>query len=285
MNAYVQWFTPARSRNLSVTFVHGGGGQGADYIRTPDGRPGWVHRFLDAGYRTFVLDRPGHGRSLWNERVLGPATRPSDYKALFPRFVEPAKHRLWEEAEGHTRWPADPLSGDRFMAGQGLMATTLAAAQRHVEEIAGRLFELTGPTIIVSHSMGGPCGWALAASGGDSVAAVVAVEPLGYPGMVHPLGSFDNGLASVAYQGRHDPFDRPVAIVTGEATWMRDANTRAADHVRGRAPLFEHLMLEQHGITGNGHMPMSETNSDEVADLIIRWLDQHAPGEQSPTPS
>ena len=32
--------------------------------------------------------------------------------------------------------------------------------------------------------MGAPCGWALAAIGGDRVAAVVAAEPFGYPGMI-----------------------------------------------------------------------------------------------------
>lgn len=243
-------------------------------MRTPDCRPGWVHRFLRAGYATYVLDRPGHGRSAWNEQVLGPAVPAADYGALYPRFVEPAQHELWEESSKHSRWPSDPLAGDRFMASQGPMAATLAGSQRHVEAIATQLLDLTGPTIIVSHSMGGPCGWALAAIGGDQVEAIIAVEPLGYPGMVHPLGTFNNGLVASAYLGRHDPFARPIAIVTGEATWMREANRRAADHLRGKAPILEHLLLEEHGILGNGHMLMGEANSDEVADLMLGWLDR-----------
>jgi pimeloyl-ACP methyl ester carboxylesterase len=256
-----------------VLLMHGGGGQGADFIRTPDGRPGWVHRFVRAGYATYVLDRPGHGRSHWNERVLGPSTPVGDYRALYPRFVEPAKHGLWREAARHSRWPAEPLAGDRFMASQGPMATSLAASQRHTEAIAEQLLDLTGPTIVVSHSMGAPCAWALASIGGDRVAAVVAAEPFGHPGMVHPLGTFDNGLAAASYQGRHDPFARPVAIVTGEATWMRRSNVLAAEFVRVRSDTFEHILLEERGITGNGHMLMSEANSDEIADLVIAWLD------------
>ncbi|MHA0333476.1 alpha/beta fold hydrolase [Sphingomonas aquatilis] len=279
INAYVQWFIPINPRPVSVLLVHGGGGQGADFMRTPDRRPGWVHSFLRAGYPTYVLDRPGHGRSTWNDRVLGPHSPAADYRSLYPRFVEVAENALWKEAIRHTRWPADPRAGDRFMAGQGPMATTLASSQRHVEAIGEQLFQLTGPTILVSHSMGGPCGWALSAIGGPKVVAVVAAEPLGYPGMVHPLGCFDNGLVARPYHGRHDPFARPVAIVTGEATWMRDANTRAAAFVRARAPIFEHLLLEQHGITGNGHMLMSESNSDEIADLVIRWLARNVDGD------
>jgi hypothetical protein len=29
------------------------------------------------------------------------------------------------------------------------------------------------------------------------------------------------------------------------------------------------------GLRGNSHMLMQDKNSDQVADLVIRWLDQH----------
>lgn len=283
ISAYVQWFVPIDPRPVSVLFVHGGGGQGADFLRTPDDRPGWAHHFLRAGYTVHVLDRPGHGRCAWNEAVLGPAQPAADYNALYPRFVEPSKHRLWKEASKHDKWPSDPLAGDRFMASQGPMATTLTASQRHVEAIAEALFELTGPTVIVSHSAGGPCGWALTAIGGKRIAAVLAVEPLGYPGMVHPLGRFDNGLVAAPYAGRSDPFARPVAIVTGEATWMRESNAAAAQYVGARAAVFEHIRLEEQGIFGNAHMLMSEVNSGEIADLMLRWLDRNLPRSSAAT--
>lgn len=61
---YVQYQIPADLRYpLPVVMVHGGGGQGTDYLSTPDGRPGWATRFLQAGYAVYVVDRPGHGRS------------------------------------------------------------------------------------------------------------------------------------------------------------------------------------------------------------------------------
>ncbi len=273
ISAYVEWFVPEEHGPVSVLFVHGGGGQGSEFLRTPDGRPGWVHAFLRAGYPVYVLDRPGHGRSTWNDRVLGPSIPLPDYDLLYPRFVEPAKLAAWPGAEAHTQWSEDPLSGDRFMASQGTMATELAASQRHVEAIAGELFTLTGPTVIISHSAGGPCGWALAAVGGDSVAAVLAIEPLGYPGMDHPFGRFDNGLAATAFDGDTDPYARPIALVTGEASWMREANAKAAQFLSEQRGLFEHIQLESHGISGNGHMMMSEQNSDQIAQLLLNWLE------------
>lgn len=272
ISAYVEWFLPTARRSLSVLFVHGGGGQGSEFLRTPDGRPGWAHAFLRAGYPVYILDRPGHGRCAWNDHALGPALPAADYDFLYTRFVEPERHGLWAEAAKHDQWPEDRLAGDRFVASQGPMATTLSESQRHVEAIADELFEVTGPTIIISHSAGGPCGWALAAKGGKNVAAILAVEPQGFPGMVHAQGTFENGLCAAPFSGPADPFARPIAIVTGEATWMRDANTRAAQYIRERGSTFEHIRLEEHGISGNGHMLISESNSESIADLLISWL-------------
>lgn len=276
VSAYVEWFEPADPRPVSVTFVHGGGGQGSEFLRTPDGRPGWAHVFLRAGYPVYILDRPGHGRSFWNTQVLGPSLPAPSYEFLYPRFVEPARHALWSGAERHSQWPDDPRAGDRFMASQGTMATDLATSQRHVEAIAPELFALTGRTVLLTHSAGGPCGWALAAMGGKDVAAILAVEPLGEPGLEHPQGRFENGLCTAPFAGAADPYARPVAIVTGEATWMRDSNERAAAYLSGLGYDTTHIRLKEHGITGNGHMMMSEENNEQIAEFLIGWLQKAA---------
>ncbi len=270
--AYVQYFVPRNAHDVSITFVHGGGGQGAEFLTTADGRPGWAHAFLREGYPVYILDRPGHGRSTWSEPILGPATGPPDYDSLYSRFVDVKVGNLWPEARFHSRWSADAVAGDRFMASQGPLATSLCASQRHVEAIAPELFAMTGPTVLISHSAGGPCGWALAAIGGDDVAAIIAVEPLGYPGQEHALGSFDNGLVAAPFTGNANPYGRPLALITGEAGWMREANSKAAKFLQSEGYPVEHIRLWEHGIHGNGHMMMSETNSDEIAALMVEWL-------------
>ncbi len=274
ISAYVQWFIPANSKDVSVTFVHGGGGQGAEFITTSDGRPGWAHCFLRAGYPVYILDRPGHGRNHWNEKVLGPALPQQSYESLIPRFAEAALHDLWPEAKKHTRWPKAITAKDRFMASQGPLATELEQSQRHVEAIGTALFEITGQTILLSHSAGGPCGWALSAIAGDRVKAIVACEPLGYPGQQHALGTFKNGLAAADFDGKHDPYNCPIAVLTADASWFRESNALAVEYLREKKKAVEHIQLWEHGITGNGHMMMSETNSDEIAELILAWIEK-----------
>ena len=40
---FVQYLLPERRRHdHPIVFIHGGGGQGTDWLETPDGRDGWV---------------------------------------------------------------------------------------------------------------------------------------------------------------------------------------------------------------------------------------------------
>jgi pimeloyl-ACP methyl ester carboxylesterase len=57
---FVQYQIPAdRKHATPIVMVHGGGGQGLDYLTTPDGRPGWAEYFLRQGYAVYVVDRLG----------------------------------------------------------------------------------------------------------------------------------------------------------------------------------------------------------------------------------
>lgn len=47
----------------AIVFVHGASHQGGFWEATPDNREGFALAFLDAGYPTWVVDLPGHGRS------------------------------------------------------------------------------------------------------------------------------------------------------------------------------------------------------------------------------
>ena len=64
---FVQYILPAdRKHEYPIVMIHGGGGQGTDWMETPDGRDGWVDYFVADGWDVYVVDRPGHGRSQSN---------------------------------------------------------------------------------------------------------------------------------------------------------------------------------------------------------------------------
>ena len=69
---YVEQFTPKNhKKNLKIIFIHGGGQTGVGFLGTSDGRRGWVHDFLLAGFEVFVVDQPGRGRSGYSSRLYG----------------------------------------------------------------------------------------------------------------------------------------------------------------------------------------------------------------------
>ena len=89
---YVEYMIPAQVRHpFPVVLVHGGGGQGTDWMGTPDGRPGWFQYLVQEGYKVYVVDRPGHGRSPIHPDIHGgfPPTA-MVLESLAGRFTPPS---------------------------------------------------------------------------------------------------------------------------------------------------------------------------------------------------
>lgn len=124
---YVQWEAPEHPRHAEpVVLVHGGGGQGTDWLGTPDGRPGWATYLVQEGYVVYVVDRPGHGRSAYHPDVLGPMAPPLSYEVCRWLFYPPAGGPASSPVSHlHTQWPGDGSDSDRavdqFMASGGPM--------------------------------------------------------------------------------------------------------------------------------------------------------------------
>lgn len=63
--------------------------------------------------------------------------------------------------------------------------------------------------------------------------------------------------------------DTPILIAKGEHD---PRHSRSLDEATSRYLGAQFIWLADEGISGNGHMPMIEKNSDKVADLLLRWL-------------
>lgn len=189
---FVGWEAPeTTTRPYPVVLVHGGTFQGTEWFDTPDGRPGWAQRLVEAGHAVFTVDRPGHGRSPYHPEVIGPTGPPFSYeRAKEVYFPDDA-------ADVQTRWPFDPDDEDAFdafIAGYGPMPADLAASQEMDADRLARLLDRIGPAVVVTHSASGPDGWLVADRRPELVRAIVAVEPMGPPfGDTPGIGSLDSG--------------------------------------------------------------------------------------------
>lgn len=271
---FVQWEAPPElAHPRPLVLVHGGGGQGTDWTGTPDGRPGWATRFVEAGFAVYVVDRCGHGRSPYHPDVVAPMGPPFPYEAAEALFA------------GNTEWDLDQL-----VAPMGPLPADLAESQRLDADRLGRLLDVIGSAVLVTHSAGGPVGWLAADARPELVTAIAAIEPIGpafadFPG----LGALTWGLTSaeITYDppaqtpadvpGRKLPAlaDKPVAVVSGGASAFAGFAPQVVEFLVTAGARAEHLHLPGHGITGNGHGLIFETNSDETVKPVIDWILTH----------
>src|SRR5262245_40704390 len=142
---YVEVFTPAQVRHpYPIVLVHGGGGQGLDWMGTPDGRRGWALILLEEGYKVYVVDRPGHGRSPFHPDVDGPFPAQNlPLEQMSGQFTPPnaAKPAANELRKKHNQWPGTGEIGsrdlDQMVASQGGSYVQGAGAAPVVAGVSG----------------------------------------------------------------------------------------------------------------------------------------------------
>jgi pimeloyl-ACP methyl ester carboxylesterase len=311
---FVQYQIPVRRRHpFPIVMVHGGGGQGLDFLATPDGRPGWATFFLHQGFGVYVVDRPGHGRARNGAAWVATTELPTYETSADVIFGngEPTAQAP------HTQWPGPHTVtsdlADQFCAGQGPFALDAAEAERAMQSAGAELLDRIGPAILLTHSLGGPFGWLVADARPGIVKAIVAIEPAGPPfGEIGPgLGTLRWGVtagplhydpparAPTDFRREIRPAPRdgltgcfvqanpplqlpnlrrlPVLVVTADASPSSRIDHGTVDFLRQAGVAAEHLRLEEIGIRGNGHLMMLERNSDEIAGRLIDWLTRTLP--------
>jgi pimeloyl-ACP methyl ester carboxylesterase len=290
---FVEWETPEEvTRPWPIVLLHGGGYQGTEWFDTPDGRPGWAQRLVEAGYAVLVADRPGQGRSPFHVETLGAMGPPCSYETGRLIYVP-------DEHDGrHTQWPFasdDEAAMDEFIAGYGPLPADLALSQDMEADRIATLLDRVGPAILLTHSASGPVGWLVADRRPGLVKAIVAIEPMGPPFADIPnIGSLTWGLTAVPLNWepraaapqdlRAAPPGKyrlpglaglPIVAVTGEASAFAAASSPAIEQLKAAGSQAELLHLPDHGVFGNGHGLIYEKNSDAALAPVLAWLDRN----------
>jgi len=267
---YVQYTRLAVPKALGPLLMwHGGGMTGAAWETTPDGRPGWQMFFLRAGFDTYVSDAVERGRASF-------APCPQIYPE--PPYFRTARE-LWEDTfrfGPSGSWHPDPALrriylGLRFPIGafEAFLAGSVprwgcndALTQAAYDALLRRL---DPGVIILTHSQGGNFGLTAALNAPHRVRAVISLEPSGAPAPAHA----DAGLLR----------DIPHLFVWGDnwrdnAFWVRSrpACERWRDALAAAGCDVTFIDLPGCGIHGNSHALMADSNSDDIAALVLDWM-------------
>ena len=323
---FVQYHAPPEVRQpYPLVLIHGTAQTGINFLGTPDGRAGWVDRFVEKGFAVYVVDQVGRGRSGDNPEVYGPYAR-LQASDLETTFTGQETYDLFPQAKLHTQWPGGAgVRGngafDQFYFSQVPYIASALKSEELVGPALIALLEKIGPSVVLTHSQAGVFGWAVSDKRPDLVKAHVAVEPNGptfydvrFKGgaewyervgeaRARPYGitrvplTFDPPVRTptdlVVAQAeaplkpgqircwlQGDPVRTlpnlakvPAVIVTGEASFRATMDDCTGAFLAQAGAKPDRLALAEHGIRGNGHMMMLESNSDQVADAIVGWIE------------
>ncbi len=284
---YFETFAPAAAGGRpTVVMVHGGAHSGACYQRTADDRPGWAYLFAERGYRTVVPDWPGTGRSGYIplDRLNG-AIVVEGLGALIRALGAPVV-LLTHSMSGCYGWRLLELHGDVIDAVVGVApgppgniqktAPVYAETESEIEtEASGRRVRIDKTAPVVASR--------------DFVERKLVGESryfprdrlAGYAASLRPIPP-NIMLERQNVHGRQVRVNDPgklagkrILVITGTADLdhAREVDGAIVTWLNSNGAKADFCFLADRGIVGNGHMLMLEQNSDEIAGIILDWLE------------
>ena len=303
-HGYAQYFIPQNAHNYPIIMWHGIGQSGKSFETTPDGREGFMSILPRKNWATYIIDQPRRGRAgrTLDTQIINVVPTTTKESAVWNAFRNgiwnpPAKPYLYKNSQ----FPLNPAAVEQFFRQQ---TPDTGAEPRNTEyyyfmgNTMAQLLELTGDSILLTHSKSGIYGWFSALSAPQKVKAIIAFEPGHF---IFPNGEklteIDYGTEEVAKTQQpvfvsEKEFKKltkmPILIIYGdniaqkpskifnENVW-RISSTRAIDFataVNSRGGDVKVIRLPDIGIKGNTHAPFADKNNLEIANLIENYLQE-----------
>jgi pimeloyl-ACP methyl ester carboxylesterase len=263
---YVQYFLPKnRKGKYPLLLAHGGGLTGVTFETTPDGRDGWLNYFVRKGWDVYNTDSVERGRSGFASSDVWPDA------PIFLTLHDPFER--WRIGAGEGSWNAAPAQrklnpGSQYPAEayENFMRQAVPrwlSTDKVIFDGYLALVDKICPCVMLLHSGGATFGFQVAEQRPDKIKGIVAVEA-STPGKVANAAKLK---------------DVPVLQMFGDYVDQhpRWATFRKIDMEYGNAitaagGTADWINLPDIGIKGNSHMLMHEKNSDQIAEVIQKWL-------------
>ena len=280
---YVRYMVPqGGDGNIPVVMVHGATLTGKSWETTPDGRMGWDEYFVRKGHPVYVPDQVGRGRSGFNQAVFNNVRAGSAPAATLPRWIRFSDEVVWPNFRFGAK-PGAPYSDSQFavnavdeLAKQGVPDVSfggLPTPNPTLKALSDLATQLNG-AVLMGHSQSGSFPLAAALLNPTAAKGLVLVEPGGCPGaftdeQIKTLAA----IPILAVFGDHR--DTPTGIGIRPSWQLSFESCQALiNRVKAAGGQAEMLNPPDRGIRGNSHMIMQDKNNQQIADLILQWIDE-----------
>lgn len=276
--------------------VHGATLSGKTYDTTPDGRMGWFEYFVRKGHTTYVIDQVGRARSGFNQALFNNVRAGTAAPGTQANIL-----RLGDGFGSWTNFRIGPKPGVAFVDTQFPVEAAAELSKQDIPDLNAGLPAATNPTfkalselagslaqkpVLIGHSQGGRIPTPTALLDPTRFSARIVIEP---GNCTRPTGTVltDAEIAKLATLpilvvfGDHLESDTGLGLPTWEAN-SKDCKV-FIDRVKAAGGTIDFLYPPDVGIRCTTHMMMQDRNSNQIADLLIKWIDKNARARKTPT--
>lgn len=285
---YVQYQVPKRGdRHVPVVMVHGCCLSSKTWETTPDGRIGWSEYFVRKDRSVYLADQVSRARSGFDPTAFANVALGRTPPEAMPRILAATHESAWTIFRFGPRYP-EPFADSEFPLEAvdelykqmipDLNSTLPQDANPTWTQMAALAVQLGG-AVLMGHSESGFFPEQAALIDPSGVRGIVSIEmpcatnlsqtQLATLAKIPTLIMFGDHLQDVPTGG--SPVNWQQAFETCN-TFIEQLKTAGGDATM--------MHLPELGIRGNSHMLMQDKNSDDLADLVIEWIDEHVEAKQ-----
>ena len=276
---YVQYQIPVKgSQHVPVVMVHGCCLSSKTWETTPDGRMGWDEYFVRRDRSVYLADQVSRARSGFDPTGFVDVRQGKTPPDKMPGILDASHQVAW------TVFRFGPRYGETFPDGQFPIEavdelykqmipdlnSTLPNPNPTWKQMAALATRLRG-AVLMGHSESGFFPEEAALIDPSGVRGIISIE-------MPCRAVTPEQLATLARIPSLFVFGDHLGDVSGgPANWQQSFNScnTLVDQLKKAGGDATMMHLPAMGIKGNSHMLMQDKNSDQIAELVIGWIEKH----------
>ncbi len=278
---YVQYQIPMKGdQHVPVVMVHGCCLSSKTWETTPDGRMGWSEYFVRKDRSVYLADQVSRARSGFDPTAFAAVRAGRSAPAEMPSILDATHQIAW------TVFRFGPKYGEAFADEQFPMGSIDELYKQMIPDLNSTLPQSPNPTWSQMAALGVKLEGAVLIGHSESgffPEQAALIDPQGIKGIVSiemPCATdlTPVQLATLAKIPTLVMFGDHLGDVTGgPVSWAQSYETckRFIGQLKAAGGDAVLMHLPEMGIKGNSHMLMQDRNSDQLADLVLDWIDRH----------
>lgn len=277
---YVQYqVPPSADEHVPVVMVHGCCLSSKTWETTPDGRMGWDEYFVRQGRPVYLADQVSRARSGFDASAINAVRNGTADPDTLPNVLVASHQIAW------TVFRFGPEFGTPFPDGQFPVEAVDELYKQMIPDLNDLLPD-PNPTWTNMAALAVQLGGAILMGHSESgffPEQAALIDPSGIRGMISiempcPTDLSETQIATLAGIPTLVMFgDHLGDVESGIVNWATSLEScqMYVAQVTSAGGDAEMMYLPDLGILGNSHMLMQDRNSDDLADLILAWIDDH----------